>query len=302
MSLISCPECGKEISDKAKSCPNCGCPIAEENTSNEVVQETNNEIYESPFPTLPVVLNVGKQIVNWGLNAALQNCYYVQEENFTHYIKEGKVSVVAHSNGICIYGGLDFFYIHHDQIIDMKFIKHEQLTIKNKSVIGRAVVGGLILGPLGAVVGGISGVGNKYKKLGNYLFVINFWDVYTHKVQSILLSSPTDSPEFIQKVEKEKSKNNIPEGNNYVCNLLDDKGKISDEKVIEALKVVGELKLAQQIELIEHIGISSAMEKIRKIGQAHSLDTKQFKSSGCSVTLLLIAAFGAAISSLLFIA
>ena len=27
MSLIQCPECGKEVSDKAQSCPNCGCPI-----------------------------------------------------------------------------------------------------------------------------------------------------------------------------------------------------------------------------------------------------------------------------------
>lgn len=27
MSLIKCPECNKEISDKAISCPNCGCPI-----------------------------------------------------------------------------------------------------------------------------------------------------------------------------------------------------------------------------------------------------------------------------------
>lgn len=27
MSMINCPECGKEISDKADRCPNCGCPI-----------------------------------------------------------------------------------------------------------------------------------------------------------------------------------------------------------------------------------------------------------------------------------
>lgn len=26
MALITCPECGKEISDKAKVCPNCGAP------------------------------------------------------------------------------------------------------------------------------------------------------------------------------------------------------------------------------------------------------------------------------------
>lgn len=30
MSLIECPECKKEISDKASSCPNCGCPITPE--------------------------------------------------------------------------------------------------------------------------------------------------------------------------------------------------------------------------------------------------------------------------------
>ena len=28
MSLIKCPECGKEISDKSTSCPNCGCPVS----------------------------------------------------------------------------------------------------------------------------------------------------------------------------------------------------------------------------------------------------------------------------------
>lgn len=30
MALIKCPECGKEISDKATTCPNCGCPIKED--------------------------------------------------------------------------------------------------------------------------------------------------------------------------------------------------------------------------------------------------------------------------------
>lgn len=30
MALVSCPECGKEISDAARSCPHCGYPIAQE--------------------------------------------------------------------------------------------------------------------------------------------------------------------------------------------------------------------------------------------------------------------------------
>ena len=28
MAMISCPECGKEISDKAAYCPSCGAPIS----------------------------------------------------------------------------------------------------------------------------------------------------------------------------------------------------------------------------------------------------------------------------------
>lgn len=36
MALIKCPECRKEVSDKAKSCPVCGCPIESFSTSGTV--------------------------------------------------------------------------------------------------------------------------------------------------------------------------------------------------------------------------------------------------------------------------
>lgn len=36
MALIKCPECGKQISDRAASCPNCGCPIGNVPTSIKV--------------------------------------------------------------------------------------------------------------------------------------------------------------------------------------------------------------------------------------------------------------------------
>lgn len=35
MALIKCPECGKEVSDRAKSCPGCGCPIDKFQNENE---------------------------------------------------------------------------------------------------------------------------------------------------------------------------------------------------------------------------------------------------------------------------
>ena len=39
MALIKCPECGKEISDKAASCPNCGFPIAQGSITQEPPQK-----------------------------------------------------------------------------------------------------------------------------------------------------------------------------------------------------------------------------------------------------------------------
>lgn len=45
MALIKCTDCGKEISDKAKSCPNCGCPVVlETENSKENAPEKENEV------------------------------------------------------------------------------------------------------------------------------------------------------------------------------------------------------------------------------------------------------------------
>lgn len=38
MALINCPECGKEVSDKAKNCPNCGYTISEHKIVEEEIK------------------------------------------------------------------------------------------------------------------------------------------------------------------------------------------------------------------------------------------------------------------------
>ncbi len=48
MALINCPECGKDVSDKAVACPNCGCPI-------QLLK--NNQICERHIN--PIVLSTG---------------------------------------------------------------------------------------------------------------------------------------------------------------------------------------------------------------------------------------------------
>lgn len=40
MALIKCPECGKEISDKAVACPHCGCPSSVWSNSNDLKDDS----------------------------------------------------------------------------------------------------------------------------------------------------------------------------------------------------------------------------------------------------------------------
>lgn len=61
-----------------------------------------------------------------------------------------------------------------DKIVNADVIREKDIIEKQKSVAGRAAVGGLILGPLGAIVGGMSGIGSKKKTKVKYYMVINY--------------------------------------------------------------------------------------------------------------------------------
>ena len=45
MALIKCPECGKEISDRAKKCPNCGFPIKRKNVRTLKKKKKSKSIF-----------------------------------------------------------------------------------------------------------------------------------------------------------------------------------------------------------------------------------------------------------------
>ena len=244
-------------------------------------------------------MNVGKQLNSL---KGILSCHYLSDLNATKYLRDGEVTVYAHSNGIGLMGnlsnGMNFFYISHKQIIDMKFVQEEQFVQKEKSVVGRAVVGGLLLGPTAAIVGGLSGLGTKVKSLGKYLFVINFWDVYSHQAQSIVLCSKVEGVGFIEKVEEERAKKNIPEGNNYVCNILDEHGNLQDDKIIEAAKSMGKTRLATQIQISQNIGVATAMQKINEVLQRNNVGEDQVKKSGCMGMVLLLVTSMAGLFSL----
>ena len=90
MALIKCPECGKEISEKAPVCPNCGCPVATEKTQTD----HSNGIVKSKT-TLHVIIffivacfflglgYFGRRMVNRGRKAHL-DC--VQNRHHNRYL------------------------------------------------------------------------------------------------------------------------------------------------------------------------------------------------------------------------
>lgn len=44
MSLIKCPECGQDVSDKAENCIHCGYPIKQYLESNKIQNLKENQI------------------------------------------------------------------------------------------------------------------------------------------------------------------------------------------------------------------------------------------------------------------
>ena len=69
MALIQCPECGKEISDKALTCPSCGCPIKAEEPKADVSAERSNEIKDYTDASvknkklIPIIIGVAAAVI-----------------------------------------------------------------------------------------------------------------------------------------------------------------------------------------------------------------------------------------------
>lgn len=84
MSLIHCPECSKEISNKAITCPNCGFPLNNMNGNNvNVLCNINEKIYNLD-EALQLSLN-GKYkeafiSISKKTNLSIKNCLNILEQ------------------------------------------------------------------------------------------------------------------------------------------------------------------------------------------------------------------------------
>lgn len=73
-----------------------------------------------------------------------------------------------------------------DQVQAAAALRSTDLLTKDKSIIARGVVGGVILGPLGAILGGMTGIGKKKIK-GSFL-VINYIPKGSESIEVIIIN------------------------------------------------------------------------------------------------------------------
>lgn len=80
----------------------------------------------------------------------------------------GYVSILFHKYGIKIQSGVfNSLEIPYANINGAEYEDRDSIgnyTHKDKTVAGRAAAGGVLLGPIGAIIGGMSGIGKKSKK------------------------------------------------------------------------------------------------------------------------------------------
>lgn len=266
MALIKCPECGKEFSDLAKSCPNCAWPVPEP-------QPTQQE-----FPSLPAVLAIGDS------TSKIYTCTIDDSLYAPRLMIKGDVSLHVHKFGICFFQNLKTLYIHRSQILNINVETSE--TVKNKSVIGRAAVGTILLGPFGGIIGGLSGLGNKTKT--TFFLFLDYFDVYSHKLKTVILSSKEDltplKTAFI-------NKSITPAGNShFICNLKNEKGELDDVRILECLHKLGKKIVLNELEKKYLRQKTKAEEIINNLCEKNGIDTfslPEKKDHGCASILIL---------------
>lgn len=166
MALIKCPECGKEISDKAAACPNCGCPIHAETPMKKV--------------------GIGENFKRSMLFNADQKVESIQIDTKHRFWRKGITGDV----------------LTFDDIIDVQIHENGSAVSKTKtgSIVGRTALGALI-SPAGALIGGVTAK-KKHDDIVNKLEVV----VLTRNLSTPTINIDTGLPKKTKKDSKKYEK------------------------------------------------------------------------------------------------
>lgn len=164
MALIFCPECGREISDKAVSCPGCGCPVEEmiqEDTRSELEKLVDEIYYKNKGNRTYSAQELMKR-TGMDFKEAMD---LMQKKHHSPEVKaEEKRKRAAHKemqrqnlrelgeacqNLQNAFGG--------SKVARCPKCRSTSISYQDKVSVGRAAIGGALAGPAGAVLGGLTG-------------------------------------------------------------------------------------------------------------------------------------------------
>lgn len=193
MALTICPDCSNHVSTQAKACPSCGCPLESAHELPKAVAR----------PDIPKNLSIGSQVVNWHGDAFIQG--FCTADEASRGIPEGKAELFVHKRGLKLMAGATTLkQLHYSQVLGIGYVARTSNQVIQKSVVKRAVVGALLLGPVGAVVGGASGIGTKKESYKGFI-VIDYWDTVEDSALRVMLAVNDDktAQKLCAKVSKE---------------------------------------------------------------------------------------------------
>lgn len=181
MALIDCVECSKPVSTKATTCPHCGCPIS----ASDVME--NPSLLALPKSN---ILTIGDAVFDWKGEGSISAEVAPNDARFGKN-SGGDVSLDRCTNGLRIYfrQNQELVCIDYSHIAQFGVVEAVEVERKGKSVVGRAVIGTLLLGPFGGIVGGLSGTGTNEKKKFTYELYIKYWSVESKKYEGLNLGS-----------------------------------------------------------------------------------------------------------------
>ncbi|MEH6711675.1 MAG: zinc ribbon domain-containing protein [Paraglaciecola polaris] len=178
MALFDCPECNTSISDRALACPKCGYPIEQK------------ELILDDFYSKPVLandLNVSKGFSEFLVAGSdLVAGFFISEINPNFNIADCRCAIESRTKGLVLNINGKEIDIHFTQIVDIAVEQKKTIIERNKSLLGRAAVGGVIFGGAGAVVGALSGQNKKSEVLSGAL-TLTFFDPNLGKISQFIM-------------------------------------------------------------------------------------------------------------------
>lgn len=116
---------------------------------------------------------------------------------------EGTDLVIEEITGVFKYKVIQTFRLSLDKIISMDIVTEDNIEEKKKSVIGRGIAGAAVFGPIGAIIGSASGVGNKKKVKQNNYFVVSYFGANEDEVKTITFDQLGDVKGKIMECEQQ---------------------------------------------------------------------------------------------------